>query len=339
MNSPEYNKYFPPSPTARSMPYSFWWPVVCGAVSGTLIRLVFSGNPGEPYTAMLAAFVYLAPLVVGMVTVYVAERSHRRSWGYYAWASAFANLMFVVGSLVTLMEGIICAVLIAPLFAVIGALGGLLMGAICRFTNWPRSTLGCFAALPLLLGALGGDPGPRVHALESVQRQILVQAPADAVWRHLMDADRIAPEEVGTAWMYRIGVPMPLAGVTEQTPAGLVRDVRMGKGIHFSQVSSDWEPGRRVHWQYRFDPGSVPPGALDDHVRIGGDYFDLAGTTYTLVPRGEATLLQIEMQYRVSTDFDWYARPIARWLIGDFSDVILDFYRVRSESVAAPAQA
>ena len=37
------------------------------------------------------------------------------------------------------------------------------------------------------------------------------------------------------------------------------------------------------------------------------------------------------MQYRVSTSFDWYARPIARWLSGDFSEVMLDFYRVRSQ--------
>jgi hypothetical protein len=321
------------------MPYSFWWPLLCGAAAGLLIRLVFSGKAGNPYAPMLAAFVYLAPLVVGMVTVYVAERSHRRSWGYYAWASAFANVIFVLGSLAILIEGLICALLIVPLFAAIGALGGLLMGLICRLTNWPRSTLCSVAALPLLLGALAGDPGARVHTLESVHRQVLVQAPADEVWQHLMDADEIAPGEVENAWMYRIGVPMPLAGITEETPDGLVRDVRMGKGIHFAQVASDWEPGRRVQWQYRFEPDSVPAGALDDHVRIGGDYFDLVGTTYTLSPRGEATLLEIDMQYRVSTDFDWYAKPIARWLIGDFSEVILGFYRARSEGTgnAEPA--
>ncbi|GAB2655469.1 SRPBCC family protein [Arenimonas aestuarii] len=321
------------------MPYSFWWPLLCGAATGLLLRLVFSGDSGQAYTPMLAAFVYLAPLVVGMVTVYVAERSHRRSWGYYAGSAAFANVLFVVGSLAILVEGLICAILILPLFTAIGAVGGLLMGLVCRFTNWPRGTLGCFAALPLLLGALGGDPGPRVHSVENVRRQVLVQAPASEVWQHLLDADRIAPGEVETAWMYRIGVPMPLAGVTEETADGLVRDVRMGKGIHFTQVASDWEPGRRVHWRYRFGPGSVPPGALDDHVRIGGDYFDLVGTTYRLTPRGQATVLEIEMQYRVSTDFDWYAEPLARWLIGDFSEVILDFYRVRSEAVAGTGPA
>ncbi len=322
----------PPSPRIeRTMPYSRWWPLVCGAVAGLLIRLVYYGDPGGRYSAMMASFIYLSPLVVGMVTVYVAERSHRRTWGYYAWASGFANVLYIVGSLLILIEGWICAILIVPMFTMIGILGGLLMGAVCRLTNWPRGTLYSVAALPLLLGALGGETSPHAPSMQSVQRQVLVQAPADEVWRHLMDADRIAPAEVESAWMYRIGVPMPLAGVTTQTPEGLVRDVRMGKGIHFTQVASDWEPGRRVQWQYRFDRDSVPPGALDDHVQIGGHYFDLVGTTYTLSPRGQATLLEIDMQYRVSTSFDWYAQPLARWLIGDFSEVILGFYRVRSE--------
>jgi len=312
------------------MPYAFWWPLLCGAAAGLLIRLVYSGNPGESYSAMMWSFIYLSPVVVGMATVYAAERQHRQTWAFYFWAPFLANVLYVVGSLLFLFEGLICAILIVPFFSIIGMAGGLLMGLICRLTNWPRSSFYSIAALPLLLGGLGGEPRP-AQELESLHREVLVQAPADQVWRHLMNADDIAPEEVDSAWMYRIGVPTPLAGTTVQTPTGLMREVRMGKGIHFQQHSSDWEEGRRVHWRYRFGPDSVPPRALDDHVRIGGHYFDLAGTTYTLTPQGDATLLAIRMDYRVSTAFDWYAKPIARWLIGDFSEVILGFYRERSE--------
>ena len=38
--------------------------------------------------------------------------------------------------------------------------------------------------------------------------------------------------------------------------------------------------------------------------------------------------------YRVSTQFNWYAGPIAALLIGNFSEVILAFYRRRSEAAA-----
>jgi hypothetical protein len=136
---------------------------------------------------------------------------------------------------------------------------------------------------------------------------------------------------VGHAWIYRIGVPLPIAGVTHQTPTGFVRNVTMGKSIHFEQVATEWQENRYVRWRYRFEKDSFPPNALDDHVTIGGDYFDLLDTAYKLNPTvAGATELSITMRYRVSTQFNWYADGVARFLIGNFEEVILDFYRRRA---------
>ena len=63
-----------------------------------------------------------------------------------------------------------------------------------------------------------------------------------------------------------------------------------------------------MRWTYHFAPDSFPPHALDDHVQIGGHYFDIIDTTYTLRPLDStSTRLDIQMHYRVSTDFNWYA--------------------------------
>ncbi|HEY1092250.1 MAG TPA: SRPBCC domain-containing protein, partial [Burkholderiaceae bacterium] len=130
---------------------------------------------------------------------------------------------------------------------------------------------------------------------------------------------------------YRIGVPLPIAGVTHKTSEGYVRKVEMGKSIHFDQVATDWRENRYVRWAYRFDKDSFPPGALDDHVMIGGHYFDLLDTVYRLTPKGvNTTELSITMHYRVSTQFNWYADGVARALIGNFEQVILEFYRRRA---------
>lgn len=149
------------------------------------------------------------------------------------------------------------------------------------------------------------------------------------------DARDIRPEEVGHAWMYRIGVPLPVAGVTQATPAGFVRKVSMGKSIHFEQVATEWQEERFVRWRYRFDKDSFPPNALDDHVTIGGHYFDLLDTAYTLTPTAAgSTGLRISMHYRVSTRFNGYADGVARLLIGNFEEVILEFYRRRAVRAA-----
>ena len=305
--------------------------MLAGVVAGLVLRLVFSGRPGHSYAAMMGSFIYLSPLLVGAVTVYVAELQQRRTWGYYLWAPFVANVLYVLGTMVIMLEGLVCALLIVPLFGAMGALGGLIMGAVCRMTHWPRQTLYSLGALPLLLGGLEQyTPLPeRVHAVEHVR---LVAATPEQVWHQLENARDIQPQEVGDAWMYRIGVPLPTAGVTEHRPEGAVRHVTMGNGIHFDQIATEWLPNRRVHWIYRFVEDSFPPHALDDHVRIGGDYFDLIDTDYSLTPRGEATELRIRMSYRVSTRFNWYAQPLAHWLIGNFEQVILRFYATRAEA-------
>ncbi len=100
------------------------------------------------------------------------------------------------------------------------------------------------------------------------------------------------------------------------------------------RVASDWRENSYVKWNYRFAADSIPPGALDDHVKIGGAYFDLIDTVYTLAPKGNATELTISMKYRVSTQFNWYAKRVAALLFGNFEEVILDFYARRAQQPA-----
>jgi hypothetical protein len=214
---------------------------------------------------------------------------------------------------------------------VLGAAGGLAMGIVCRLTHWPRQVLHGFAALPLALGILSSQ-APTPDAYGIVERSVQVHAPVAAVWRQLHDMRDIRADEVGHALAYRIGVPLPLSGVTRETPEGRVRESRWQKNVHFEELIQEWEEARHVRWTYRFSPDSFPRGALDDHVVIGGHYFDLIDTAYTLVPQGESTQLQIRVRYRISTQFNFYAEWVAQALLGDFSETVLGLYRSRSEA-------
>jgi hypothetical protein len=319
-----------PASKPRVLPFSKWWPLAMGALTGIVLRLIFSGEPGGAFTAMKGAFVYLAPIAVGAVTVYVAEAKQRRKWSYYVWAPMAANALFILGTMAILIEGLICVIIILPLFCALGALGGLLMGVICRATRRRREAVYSFSVLPILLGFLP-TPEANHQRIGTIERTIVVEATPQQIWQQIHDARDIQPEEVGHAWMYRIGVPLPIAGVTQKTPKGFVRKVSMGKSIHFEQVATEWQEDRFVRWTYRFDEDSFPPRALDDHVTIGGHYFDLLDTAYKLHPTGpQTTELNIAMRYRVSTQFNWYADGVARFLIGNFEEVILDFYRRRA---------
>lgn len=298
---------------------------------GVSLRLVYSGSPGGPFAAMSAGFIYFAPGIVGAVTVYVAERSERRNWAYYIAASIIANFLFVLGTMLIMIEGLICAVVIVPLFCTLGAIGGVLMGLICRLTNWPRKALYSIGVLPLILGSVEAD-FPMTERLGVVERTVIVDAAPSEIWRRILNVPEIKPEEIERAWMFRIGVPLTRSGTFHESSGERVRRVRMGKNIYFDEVVTEWEENRHLRWIYRYHDDSFPRYALDEHVVLGGHYFDIKDTSYTLIPDGSRTEVRLRMTYRVSTRFNWYADPVARLLLENLAGINLEYYRGRSES-------
>ncbi len=219
------------------------------------------------------------------------------------------------------------------MFAVLGGIGGLIMGAICRYTNWPRPTLYSFAALPLALGLLGtGDPLSVEYS--RIERSVVVDAPIEVVWQQLVDTPAITAQEMNEPMTERIGVPLPNSGRTELRGEERVRTSRWGKGVYFEEVIEDWQPPTHLRWRYRFLPDSFPRAALDDHVVIGGHYFDLIDTEFSLQPDAGRTRVTAVVRYRISTQFNFYADWAAQLLIGDLVEHGLQMYERRSEAVA-----
>ena len=322
------------APPERRLPFSGWWPVALGGFTGVVLRLMFIGEPGEQYSAMALGLVVLGPIAVGAVTVYFAERERRRTLRYHVAASLGATALYVLGTLLIVIEGLICAILIVPLFAALGLVGGLLMLLVCRLTNWPTQALTCIVALPFVLGAIEPDI-PLPDNVFTVERSVVINASPDAVWRELVDARDIRRDEIDSAWLFRIGVPIPLDGQLLEghglDSARPARRVRMAKNVYFDEIVTEARPNEFIRWTYEFYPDSFPPNALDEHVRVGGFYFDVRDTSYTLTPRADATVLAVRFGVRVSTHFNWYANPVARFLIGNLAEANLGYYKRRSE--------
>jgi hypothetical protein len=280
---------------------------------------------------------------VGAITVYLAERRARRGWGYYVYAGMVANALFVTGTLLIMIEGLICAVVILPLFALIGMVGAVIMGAVCRLTNWPKQAAYSIAVLPLLLGAIEPTAGLPVR-LRTLERSIVIDAPREVVWNQLMNISDIRHEEVEDGIAFRIGAPPPLSALSDDNDGERVRHISMSKRVHFDQVEIERREHEYIRWSQRFYPDSFPPGSFDEHVVVGGEYFDVDFVSYTLTPSGEQTQLTLAIHYRVSTRFNWYADGVARIVLGNLEEVLLELYQQRSQQQilvlhrAAPSQ-
>lgn len=316
---------------SKILPFTKWYPVAAGVALGLVMRaLLFTGSPGEAFAPMLGSFIYLVPLAVGAITIYLAERLRRRSWGYYLGAAFLANACFILGTLVIMIEGMICAIVIVPLFAVLGSIGGLAMGIVCRVTNWPKQTLYGFIALPLLLGGVEQHLELPIEKAR-IERTIHIAAKPEVVWQQINHVPYIAPKEIDHAWVYQIGAPLAVSATTTESPLGIVRKMAWDKGVHFDGTVIDWKPNEIVQWSYKFYPDSFPKNVLDDHVVIGGHYFDLLDSTYQLTPREGGTDLTLRVHYRISTQFNIYASWVAKLLLGNFEETMLQFYKNRIE--------
>ena len=206
------------------------------------------------------------------------------------------------------------------------------MGWACRASGWPKHTINAVALLPLALAFVDvGTPLP--VTIRQVDESVLIDAPAATIWQQVHDIRDIKPGELDQAWAFRIGVPTPRSGISTTLDVP-VRRVTMGKQVYFDQVVDESRDNEFVRWHYRFYPDSFPPRALDDHVRIGGRYFDLIDTSYSLHPEGNRIRLTLQAHYRVSTRFNWYAGPLSQWLMDNAAGAYLNMYKHRAEATA-----
>jgi len=329
----------PAAPAPRSAEISYWFVLAAGALYGLTMRAVFGlalfrdTAAGKAGGAMLSSFLFCVPLAIGFYTVYRLPLE-RRTWGKALIVPWLPTLAFLAGTALLLIEGSICIVMAAPIFLAMASLGGFLMWLVMKVSAPPKSVANSVLILPALLGLYERDVPLRDHLGDS-ESSIHIDAPAATIWSLINRAENIAPAEMADGWAYRIGVPHPLEAVTVDSAQGRVRKLRWERGVHFDEPILDWDENRYIRWRYVFAPDSIPPGALDEHVTIGGRYFDLIDTSYKLDPEGTGTRLTIHVTYRVSTGFNWYAARLARWLVDDSARTILAFYQHRGEALAA----
>jgi len=308
--------------------------LIGGAAYGLAMRVIFGFWPfgvAVPGTGpMLVSFAFLVPCVIGIWSVsrLPAEQRNVGSAILVPWAPLF---LFLAGTAALAIEGAICIALAIPIFMAMASFGGLIALLAFKASKPSTATTSGILVLPLLL-ALAERGMPLTDSIERSTESVHIAAPPERIWHLINDATGIEPQEMQSGWAWRIGVPYPVSAITVDEDGGRVRKLVWQKGVHFDEPILDWDENRYIRWRYRFDADSIPDGALDDHVRVGGAYFDLIDTSYRLEPEGDGTRLTIDVGYRVSTHFNWYSARLGRFLVDDAAKTILEFYRRRTEA-------
>jgi hypothetical protein len=312
--------------------------VSAGAVYGLVCRILFSGDTGPVgvLVAMSVSFVFLVPVGIGFLTLTLAPDQLLDSRAYRILSPWMASLLGLLGVWATGWEGKICIAMMLPVMLPLSNLGGLIA---YRMRRRPRMRGRMYAAgvfsillLPYVAGPVEGGIPPAMR-LRTVERAIRIHAAPDDVWRQIVRVPRIRPEEYGSSLVHRIGFPRPVEATLSHPGVGGVRRASFERGVVFVETVTAWEPDRLLAFTIHADPTTIPPGALDEHVTVGGEYFDVLDGTYRIEPAGPRdVVLHLSSTHRLSTRFNFYASLWSDLVMGQIQANILQVVKHRAEA-------
>jgi len=282
-----------------------------GAAYGVLLRVLVSkhltDNGGSSVAVMTIAFLVLGPIVIGFLTIRQTE-AHQPSpiwiWIFLPWLSV--TLMMAIVALFAL-EGAICIAMALPIALICASIGGLVAGVISRRHRLNRAPTLCLAILPLLLAPFESRLAAPLET-RTVASEIRIHAPTSVIWQNIERVPAISPAELRPTWAHRIGFPRPVEATLSYEGVGGIRHASFEHGLLFIETVTAWQPEHRLAFSIRADTAHIPSTTLDEHVTIGGRYFDVLDGEYSLepLPNGD-TLLHLTSHQRLSTDLNGYA--------------------------------
>jgi hypothetical protein len=306
--------------------------IAASVLYGLIARLAFDEK--LPIAVpMTFTFIFLVPLAVGYLSV-SSRGDDDRSAGP-AVVIPFATALMVLATVLAIgVEGMICVVMMAPVFVAMALLGGLL-AAIVRTVRrrWLRSTA---LFVVLLLPYVAGPVEQRIPQAQSrrvVMNRVRIHADQAAVWKQIIRVPPIRPEEYRTSFIHRIGFPRPIEATLSYEGVGGVRQASFERGVMFRETVTDWQPLRRLSFTIAVD--SIPTKTLDQHVTVGGEYFDVLDGTYEIVPLASGEVeLRLSSTHRLSTHFNPYAALWTDLVMRQIQRNILHVVRARAEAAA-----
>lgn len=314
----------------KSQRLKFLW-FLGGAAYGVFLRFIFGVLPSSVEGPMSVAFLIGTPFIVGAITIY-GHRGPNLKVSQMLVLPWITTGLMLIGTSLALLEGSICIAIMSPLFFLCASLGGLLMGGCLHLVTRHSRSLLSVAFLPYLVFFYEADIPVKERNIRIVE-SVIVSASPQVIWGQIMTAKAIQPEELPVSISHLIGVPKPLEGINVQSGPQEVRYSIWEKGVNFKAFVTDSKVNEYIKWDYSFDQNSFPKGSMDDHVAIGGKYFDLHDTSFTLQAVNQTeTKLTITANYRINSAISFYAIPVSKFLGVDFVKTILGLYKHRSEA-------
>lgn len=298
-----------------------------GVLYGVTLRLLFCEVlPATLFSALSLGFLIVGPLAVGYLSVRVFPEP---TWAETLGPPCASCVLMAAFAAAIGWEGMICIVMALPVMLVAATLGGIA----ARLLPRSRTAAAVVVVLPFVVAPIEAmlDTGAEIH--ETATR-IEIRSPESTVWTNIVQVPPIGEGEFRPRFIHKIGFPRPLAALSEGEGVGSIRTATFVGGVTFVETVHDWNRNRDLAFSIRALTDRIPAVTLDEHVTIGGPYFDVLDGRYRIEPLGDdRVLLHLTSRYRLSTGVDFYAAPWCDYVMRNIQETILEVIRDRCERV------
>ena len=276
-------------------------------------------------------YIFILPSVLGIIPVMLATKEQLRAYRAFILLPWSIVLTFFFLSFIAGFEGLICLVIIVGPFLILGSIAMYLSRLATLKRENRRTPLYPFLALPFLF--VSAESFFKAdNDFYRVETSAIVNTSLDHAWHNIKNVRNIRPSEISTHFVHLIGVPKPLSGELDREGVGGNRRIIWEKGIRFNEKIKTWDEGKGFTYDILVDPSSIPPSTLDEHVMIGGKYFDVLEGGYQLRKITKSkTEIRLWCKYRITSTLNFYGKLWADFILDDFNEMILEVIKQRCE--------
>lgn len=304
---------------------------VCYALA---VRILFNLSIFRDFLRVMSlSFFITVPFAIGYLVVAFSSIGQVRKLSYRIFAPWVPIFAFLFLTMLLAIEGWACWLMILPLFLIFASLGGLAAGArkIRRHDRPEKLRISLIVLLPFMVAPFE-KLLPLLPARYEAYTFADIHAPAKKIWDNVLRV-RAIPSSADHGSLTRIlGFPRPIRAELDFAGVGGSRQAVFSKGLIFKEVVREYEDQKRMVFSIRADPHTIPSTTMDEHVVIGGDYFDVLDGTYTLEKLSDSVCrLHLYSHFTLRTTFNFYASWWAGLIMKDIQNNILQVIQTRCE--------
>lgn len=295
------------------------------------IRLIFGSTWENVFTLMSISFLFLLPSIIGFLSIYFSKVDKVKDSFYVLVISAIPIFLFIIITFIISMEGWPCLVMISPIFMAAAVAGGF-VGQHYKLKKYKNKlNISIIILIPLLFSPIEYIIGPTTSSYKAYT-SIEINAPAEKIWDNVTRVREIKESEDNGFITKMLFFPRPVKAELNFEGKGAYREAIFTNGLVFHETVTEYIDNYLMKFTIKALPHEIPLTTMDEHLVVGGKYFDVLNGTYKLEKLGKNRYkLHLYSEFKLTTTFNFYASWWASIIMKDIQNNILEIQKERSE--------